>query len=162
MVDKLNDERQRLFQSLNEEEKLIQQFVELLSVEQSALSAGKTDDLSGISERKSGLAVELERLAEVRNNALSAAGLPTDSEGMAAWCAQFPDEQAVTNLWTRILDLAREARELNRLNGDLIQLRMNATASALESLRAGKTSLDLYGPDGQSARNEQRRIDHAV
>lgn len=161
MAKALNNVAQ-LHQALTEEAQAIQQFVDLLSTEQKALSAGDTDELPALAENKSKLADHLNQLAERRNVMLVALGFSDNREGIEAWCSQHPAEEWTANTWASILKLAREARELNRLNGELIQLRMNATAAALEALRASKSSLDLYGPDGQSARTEQRRIDHAV
>lgn len=162
LAEKPIDGHQRLVQGLNDEAQLIQQFVDLLLHEQKALSAGDTDALPALAEDKSKLAGQLDRMAEDRCNALLSMGFSADRKGIEAWCARFPTEQNVARTWERILDLAREAQALNHLNGELIQLRMNVTAAALESLRAGKSSLDLYGPDGQSAKTDHRRIDHAV
>lgn len=147
---------------LNEELRLIQQFVDVLLNEQKALTAGDTDALPKLAEDKSRLAGQLDRVAENRGRVLLAMGFSSDRKGIEALFARYPVEQTAAHTWERILNLAREAQALNHLNGELIQLRMNVTAAALESLRAGKNSLDLYGPDGQSAKAEHRRIDHAV
>ena len=162
MAEKPTANLQALIQGLNEEAGLIQQFIDLLLHEQRALSDGDTDALPALAEDKSKLAGQLDRIAEDRGRALLAMGFSADRQGIEAWCARFPAEQAATRTWERILDLAREAQALNHLNGELIRLRMNVTAAALEALRAGKSTLDLYGPDGQSARTGHRRIDHAV
>lgn len=153
----------QLRQVIAEETRAIQQFVDLLLVEQKALSSGDTDELPILAEKKTRLADHLNQLAEQRKTALSALGFSGSRDDIAAWCAQNPTEHEVANTWTSVLTLAREARELNRLNGELIKLRMNSTAAALEALRASKSSLDLYGPDGQSAKSVgHRRIDHAA
>ncbi len=57
-----------------------------------------------------------------------------------------------------MLSLASQARELNRVNGELIQIRMQYNAQALEALLGGNGSLALYGPDGQNAAPSARRI----
>jgi len=51
---------------------------------------------------------------------------------------------------------------LNNLNGSLIGIRLNYNAKALEALRGGNTTLDLYGPDGQSKSAGPQRINDAV
>ena len=162
MTSTLNDDGKRLIQAISEEALAVQQFVALLSLEQTALSTGNTDDLPAFAENKGELASRLERLAEQRNAVLAAMGFSTNREGVEAWCSQHPTGKTVADTWADILKLAREARELNRLNGELIHIRLNATANALEALRVSKNSLDLYGPDGQSAKTGHRRIDHAV
>ena len=162
MTNALNSEVTRLRQTVTEEALAVQQFVDLLSLEQKALSAGDTDDLPALAEKKTQLAGHLNHLAEQRNVTLAVLGFSADREGIEAWCAQHPAEQVAKTTWANILKLAREAHELNRVNGELIQLRMNATSAGLEALRASKSSLDLYGPDGQSSKAGHRSIDHAV
>jgi flagellar biosynthesis protein FlgN len=162
LADALNKEGKHLVHAIAEEAQVVQQFVDLLSLEQTALSAGDTDGLPALAEQKSKLAVRLDNIAAQRNATLVAMGFTTDRSGIEAWCIQHPAEKITMDTWASIIKLAREARELNRLNGELIQLRMNVTAAALEALRASKNSLDLYGPDGQSAKAGHRSIDHAV
>lgn len=162
LAEQPTGDHQELIRGLNDEARLLQQFVDLLLLEQKALSAGSTDDLPPLAEEKSKLAVQLDRIAEYRGKSLVAMGFSADRKGIEAWCARFPTDQTAAHMWEKVVDLAHEAQALNRLNGELIQLRMNVTAAAMESLRVGKSSLELYGPDGQSAKADHRRIDHAV
>ncbi|HOG02801.1 MAG TPA: flagellar protein FlgN, partial [Accumulibacter sp.] len=78
--------------------------------------------------------------------------------GVTAWLADHPDESDAGTAWTLLLSLATQARELNRVNGGLIQLRMHHNAQALEVLLGGNGALALYGPDGQNAAPSARRI----
>jgi flagella synthesis protein FlgN len=155
-------ETKPLLQIIAEEARTVQQFVDLLNVEQTALSAGETDELPTLADQKSNLANSLVNLDKQRNDLLAVLGFNTGRKGIEAWCTKYPAEKTVAETWTTILRLAAEARELSRLNGELIQLRLNVTAKALQALQAGKSSLDLYGPDGQATNSGQRRIDHAV
>ena len=149
-------------QTITAEAEAVQQFVDLLKLEQNTLSSGKTDDLPAFAEQKSKLAINLNSLATQRNTSLAAQGFGVDRTGVESWCAKYPDEKAAKMAWTKILSLAFEARELNRLNGELIQMRMHYNAKALEALQGGRNSLDLYGPDGQSTTAGNRRINDAV
>lgn len=149
-------------QTLLSEAEAVQQFVELLKLEQSALSAGSTDVLPAYADKKMALAAKLNRLAVQRNSFLAAQGLGADLVGVNAWIAQHSTEYQAIETWSGVLALAREARELNRLNGELIQLRMQYNAKALEALQGGNHALKLYGPDGQSTSSNQNRIDDAV
>lgn len=144
------------------ETEAVEQFVDLLKLEQASLSGGNTDKLPEYAEQKIQLAGHLNRLATQRNALLAAQGLNADRAGVEAWCAKHPDEKNAVKLWSRILSLAGEAHALNRLNGELIQMRMQYNAKALEALQGGKSSLDLYGPDGQSTSSNRRRIHDAV
>ncbi len=149
-------------QALQEEVAEIQRFTDLLKLEQAALSSGNTDELLEFANKKDESAARINHLAEQRNALLAAQGFAPDRPGIEAWCAQNPKETSATTAWGTILTLAREAKELNRLNGELIQLRLQFNSKALEALRGGQTALDLYGPDGQSKTHEHRRINHAV
>ena len=144
------------------EAQTVQQFVALLTLEQATLGSGNTDDLPGYAEQKVALAARLNALAAQRNAMLATQGLAADRAGVDAWCAKHPGETNAAKVWATILALAGEARELNLLNGELIRLRMQYNAKALEALRGGASSLDLYGPDGQSKSAGQPRINHSV
>jgi flagella synthesis protein FlgN len=149
-----------VLRTIADEADALQQFVDLLKVEQTALYNGSTDDLLEYAEQKSRLALRLEALAAQRSSALAALGVASDRAGIDAWCARHT--KTAGNDWSRLLSLASEARELNRLNGELIQIRLQYNTKALEALQGGKSSLDLYGPDGQSTSPAHRRINDAV
>ena len=147
---------------LAEEESLLGQFVAALDREQSALTEGLIDELPRYAEEKSALATRLNQLATQRNAQLKALGVAADRAGLDAWFAAHPDDQAANKHWTGILALAAEAKELNRLNGELITMRLQHNARALEALHGGQHALDLYGPDGQSKLSGNPRINDAV
>ena len=149
-------------QTLQSEAEVVKQFAVLLKLEQASLSKGSTDDLLEFANQKGKLAVQINSLAAQRNTSLAAQGFSADRAGVEAWCAKHPNEKAAANAWASILSLALEARELNRLNGELIQIRLQYNSKALEALRGSKNSLDLYGPDGQSMTQGHGRINQAV
>ncbi len=140
----------------------VRQFVDLLKREQASLSTGSADELLALIAQKDQLAIQINSLAAQRNKSLDAEGFSPDRIGVEAWCAKHPTEETASNAWTSILALANDARELNRLNGELIQIRLQYNNKALEALQGSKKTLDLYGPDGQSTTHAHRRINHAV
>ena len=148
-------------QTIDGEATLLEQFVELLRREQASLTQGVADDLPQLADQKNGLVIQLNQLSAQRALFLEARGLTADRAGIDAWCAQA-DDADTTDAWQEVLQLAAEARELNRVNGELIQIRMQFTAKALEALGGAKNSLELYGPDGQSTKAGGRRINDAV
>lgn len=156
-----SEESGKLRQAIGAEAKLIEQFVGVLQREQAALSEGAADDLLALTDQKNELARQLNQLSTLRAALLVTCGFSTDRQGVEAWCAQADSPEA-TEVWHAVLALAAEARELNRVNGELIQLRMQFNAQALEALRGAKSSLELYGPDGQSTKSGNRRINDAV
>ena len=146
---------------IENEARLLDQFVDLLRREQTSLSQGAAEELPELAEQKNGLVIQLNDLSARREAFLEARAFPANRAGIDAWFAQEKDRDA-TDAWQKVLALATEARELNRVNGELIQTRMQSTAKALEALSGAKTSLELYGPDGQSTKPGSRRINDAV
>lgn len=136
----------------------VQRFVALLERETQMLLKGETDDLIDLARQKNGLAAELATLAAQRNRTLAASGLSSDRAGVVAWFAAHPSETQAATAWSALLGVAAQARELNRANGELVQVRMKDNARALEILLGSNASGNLYGPDGQSTPASGRRI----
>lgn len=137
-------------------------FIKLLTLEQVALGAGDTESLMGFVQEKSAVTSELGALASQRNAALAALGLESDRAGVEAWLERQPSDLTRRDAWLRVVTLAGEARELNRVNGELIQIRMQHTTQALEAMQGATRTLNLYGPDGQPAPVVSRRINDAA
>lgn len=142
----------------------VERFVTLLTQESDCLKNGTIEPLPTIVLEKEKLAVELNKLAQQRAACLTDAGLANDRTGMDQWLARHATQKVVHDTWQRILSLAAKARELNRLNGTLIELRAQYNDRALEILQArGRDgALDLYGPDGLTSANVDRKINDSV
>lgn len=136
--------------TVNSEVAALGTFIALLESEQGMLIAGEVDGLLELVGQKNGLAAELAALASRRTRLLAASGLASDRAGVLAWFDAYPGETRARTAWASLLTLANQARELNRVNGELIQVRMQSNAQALEILLSSNTSASLYGPDGQS------------
>jgi len=132
-------------------------FVRLLSEEQEALKSANADLLAPILERKNAAVPTLAELARRRGGALAALGFSGAQTKTDDWLATRPDLAACRQHWQRLQSLAAEARELNRLNGELIRLRMSHNAQLLEALLAANR-MELYGADGQTSSVAARRI----
>ena len=149
-------------QNIDAEADAAARFVELLKLEGEALKSGDIDSLDVLLQRKNEFADELGALSKQRNSFLSASGFSADRPGVDAWLAAHPASKLAHKAWSRVLSLAGEARELNRLNGELIQIRMQYNAQALEALLGATRQPNLYGRDGQSAPQNNRRINDAA
>ena len=136
----------------------VRRFVGLLEREQNILSHGDVDQLLEFLPEKNGLTAELTALANQRSQALTAEGLTADPAGVAAWFAAHPMATSARAAWSLLLPLARQAHELNRVNGQLIQLRMQHNTQALEALLGSTNALGLYGPNGQNTPASRNRI----
>lgn len=154
--------RTDLPQVLASEADLVKRFVALLQQEKLALTAGATDALPALAEEKDSLAASLNEFSRQRNDYLATHGFAPDRQGMDAWCAKHPGQRDAISAWNLTLSLAAQAKELNNLNGQLVELRMQYNSQALEILRRRENTLDLYGPDGRSTGPGDRKIDDAV
>ncbi|EXI76703.1 MAG TPA: flagellar protein FlgN [Candidatus Accumulibacter phosphatis] len=147
-----------LRQLFAEEVALVRRFVGLLEREQSLLIDGEVDSLPALLRDKNELAARLTAIAEQRSVTLAGEGLSADRAGVAAWFAAHPGEHDARAAWAELLPLATHARELNELNGEVIQLRLQNNAQAIEALLGSSGALALYGPDGQSKPSGVGRI----
>ena len=147
---------------LSREADLVERFVRLLEREKNLLTEGRADALAATIGEKESLAASLNDLTRQRGRYLLDDGSSPDREGMASWTAKHPQQKEAIAAWERTLSLAAQAKELNRTNGQLIQLHMQYTGEALEILRRKEDRLDLYGPDGRPAISEGKQIDDAV
>ncbi|MFC5303335.1 flagella synthesis protein FlgN [Azospira restricta] len=137
---------------------VVSAFVALLKEEQEVLKTGSADALPALVDRKTATVQQLAPLTAARNGELARAGFAADRPGIDAWLAKNPGDRNVRQQWQKLQALAAEARELNRVNGELIRLRMHNNAQALETLLAASQRQDLYGADGQATQAAPRRI----
>lgn len=135
---------------LHEEVALLRDFLSLLQREQKTLTDGDIDRLLPLAAEKSALFSRLAALGEARNNSLAAQAMPPDRAGMEAWLAAHAGSGSTRKIWTELLELTLQARELNRVNGNLINTRLANNQQALTTLLAAANQAALYGPDGQA------------
>jgi flagella synthesis protein FlgN len=137
--------------TLADEQQLLQSLVELLQQEQGVLVAADADRLEAITPKKSQLVQQLAARSVERHRELGDAGFEAGEAGMAPWLDAQGDA-ATRAQWTGLLELTREAKELNRLNGMLINKQMVHNQQVLGALRAGGDDA-VYGPGGQTVGN---------
>ncbi|MCL2829777.1 MAG: flagellar protein FlgN [Betaproteobacteria bacterium] len=133
-------------------------FISLLQEEQEVLQSGKVDNLEVVAGKKTESLTRLAPFAMHRNRILADAGFASDRVGIDSWLEAHPDD-AIREVWQRLQAGAREARELNRINGELIQMRIQQNTQILDVLlSASQPRGSLYGPDGQPAQFSGTRI----
>ena len=137
-------------QKLREEQRLITELLDILKDEQQSLVAADIDKLAALTPRKSEILARMGTLARERHEALGQAGFEAREAGMETWlCAHgTPDDKA---MWNDVLAHTREAKELNRLNGMLINKQLSHTQGALQALRPPSPAGNVYGPSGLTA-----------
>jgi flagella synthesis protein FlgN len=136
--------------TLRDEQQVIGSIVELMKTEQQLLISADADGLSTLTPNKLQLAQRAATLSRVRHKALGAAGFPAGEAGMEPWLAVGGNAE-YRDAWNRLLELTREAKELNRVNGMIVNRQLGQTQAALSELRgpAGNAA-GVYGPGGQT------------
>jgi flagella synthesis protein FlgN len=137
--------------TLADEQQQIAALVELMKREQQLLIDADADGLAEITPQKAQLVQQMAKLATERHRALGAAGFAAAESGMEPWLAVSADAE-VRAKWDRLLALTREAKELNRVNGMLINKQMAHTQNVLNAMRPPSASADagVYGASGQT------------
>lgn len=130
---------------------LLRNFVTTLSDEQDALRTGAVEHLPSLTEQKTALLPQLAAASQAREDYLQALGLASEQGGLQHWLAQHPEDEASVRHWQTLLALAEQARDLNALNGKLIDIRMQANTRALETLTQHHPQAGLYSAKGETA-----------
>ena len=136
-----------LLASLTAELVSVRGFVELLQHEQALLTENRTDQLLDLAEKKSSQAVALNQLAENRRTLLAKEMATLSSENTQSWLETHSKKGLA--LWQEIRIFAEQAQRLNRINGELIQMKLRHNMQSLTTLSQAVHKADLYGPDGQ-------------
>ena len=125
--------------------------LDLMKQEQTLLVAADADGLAELTPRKNALLQALAELSAERHAALLAAGCEGSEAGMEPWLAVGGTDEARAQ-WEQLLDLARQAKELNRVNGMLINKQLAHNQGVLNALRmpAGAEAGGVYGSSGQT------------
>jgi len=135
---------------LRDEQQLMGSILELMKQEQQLLVGADADGLATLTPQKLKLAQQLAAVSRVRHNALGAAGFVAGEAGMEPWLAAGGNAEARTQ-WNRLLDMTRDAKELNRVNGMLINKQMAHTTGVLNAIRGnGAGAQGVYGASGQT------------
>ena len=136
--------------TLRDEQQVIGSIVELMKTEQQLLIRADADGLSTLTPNKLQLAQRAATLSRVRHKALAAAGFPAGEAGMAPWLA-IGGNAAHRAEWDRLLELTHEAKELNRVNGMLVNRQLGQAQAALGELRGPNAgAAGVYGKGGQT------------
>lgn len=141
---------------LKNEAALILRFRDTLLREQEILHSGSSEALAKINTEKIFLVESLNQAGVERARVLSS-GAETAID-MQAWFSAHPREVESINLWEGLLQLAREAREINESNGSLINTLHQKTNDALAILTHGENDPSLYRSNGQAASSTGSRI----
>lgn len=138
-------------QTIAAEHQHLDALVALMKQEQQSLVALDADELSSLTTQKNALLASLSSLSQQRHAALKAAGCEGSEAGMEPWLA-VGDTGGAREQWERMLHVAREAKELNRVNGMLISKQLAHNQGVLNALRTPTNAPAgaIYGASGQT------------
>lgn len=139
--------------TLQDERQLMSYMLTLLKKEQASLVDAHADGVAEVTQHKSDVVSQLAALARQRHAALAGAGFAAAEAGMEPWLAASGDA-AARAAWEQLLELARSAKELNRVNGMLVARQLAHNQSVLNAMRTpahGGPESSLYGPGGQTS-----------
>lgn len=127
------------------------ELLDLLRQEQQYLIDANTEALQQATPAKSALVTRMAAASAQRQQAQSAAGYLASDASMDQWLEAAGDAEA-TALWQSLLDITREAKELNRINGMLIARHLANNQTLLNAMRQPASGGDagVYGPSGQT------------
>lgn len=123
----------------------LESFIALLQKEQSILLGTEVEELVSLSEQKAASASTLMRMIEKRQAHASAHNITQWPE----WIETNHPE--LSSRWAELSKLAEQAQNLNKTNGELIQIRLRHNQQALSVLNKAAQKAELYGPDGHSS-----------
>lgn len=146
---------QRLARLIQEERTGLQGFIALLRREEALLIATQIDALASLAEEKTALYRTLQRLSDERVVMFARLGAAVNDANIRVVLADLPD---ALGSWQEVVSLAAEARERNRVNGQLITERLQNNQQALSVLLAAAEHPQIYGPDGQSRPTSSGRL----
>lgn len=143
--------------TLNSEYDAMVRLTATLQKEQAVLNQGQIEQIPDLLTEKANIIAEITGFASQRYQTLAALGYDESEEGMQQW-AQEHGEDTDKTAWQNLFDEARIARELNRLNGLVINRHMNENQETLDAIqKILHGGGNLYGPNGQSSVNTSGR-----
>lgn len=137
---------------LLEEQQAVRALMQLLQQEREQLIAADIETIAALTEAKAKAASRMAELAAQRHQLLAAAGFEANESGMKKWLENTATSSAATSSWHELIELATAGKELNRVNGILINKQMVRNQNVLNILQHGSVQGNsVYGPDGQTA-----------
>lgn len=136
---------------------LLENFVALLKTEQESLVRADPGSLPEINAQKLSLLAELDRHEQARTQILQPTPGENTREAMSRWLVENANRVDAAKAWQALMNLAREAKRLHDLNGQLIAMHLQQTGELLAVLKRSENQA-LYGANGQTHQGSGSRI----
>lgn len=135
--------------SFEEDNRLVCQLIDLLVREQKNLLSNRVSEIEKIVKLKGGLLKQINHVAHSRYAALAERDYEPNENGMLKWIANQSNQVTKDN-WDSFQNNLIQAKELNRLNGELINRHFNRNQQMLTNLRNSFQPDTTYGKNGQA------------
>lgn len=129
---------------------LMNELVALLANEQSSLINPNVSAVESVIEQKDELLKKISASVKVRNDALAKAGFEPNENGMVAWINKNALRQTMQK-WQAFQQSVAQAKELNRLNGQLINKHFIRNRQFIAHLKGNPRNDGVYGPNGHAS-----------
>ncbi len=141
------------------ETQAIHLLLDLLEQEQQSLISGNIQHVNQVLEQKSKTLLDINQFAHQRYKALGHLGFISNEQGMQQWLSKHATKP-VQSAWLAAQQSLVKAKELNRVNGLLINRHLQRTQQMLSAIQQKAGSPTLYGANGQAT--SQVRLRNAI
>jgi flagellar biosynthesis protein FlgN len=135
--------------SFEQDAQLAKELLATIRSEQTALVKADIDAIEAILDKKSGVLQRMNVVVLNRYEALAANGFEPNEAGMGEWLKRQA-KPALSEAWAALKKNLIQAKELNRLNGMLINRQFNLNQQLLNHLQGNSGASDVYGRNGQA------------
>lgn len=146
----------QISQLFDQDAKQLSSLVSLLQKEQASLVDMDIDTIEHILDEKSVLIQKIAESSKLRHTALAKAGFDANENGMANWIRAHEHDH---NAWEKFQTNLETAKELNRVNGQVINQHFKRNQQAINQLQGkpANNNAGLYGANGQTSNGNRSR-----
>ncbi|MEQ1600947.1 MAG: flagellar protein FlgN [Methylophilaceae bacterium] len=135
--------------TFEQELQAISSLVEILEREQNSLISADINQIRTLVDEKSKVLYALHAFSQSRYQWLAKLGFAASESGMADWLLSC-NEEAAQAAWLTMQQLLVKAKELNRVNGLLINKHFTRNQQTLSALQGQSETSQFYGSNGQA------------
>lgn len=142
--------------SFEQDAQLAKDLLATIRSEQAALVRADIDAIEDLLDKKSEVLQRMNIVVMNRYEALAANGFEPNETGMGEWLKQQA-KPALNEAWANLKKTLIQAKELNRLNGMLINRHSLLNQQLLDHLHGSSGQADVYGRNGQAKAQSTKR-----
>ena len=142
--------------SFEQDAQLAKDLLATIRSEQAALVRADIDAIENLLDKKAEVLQRMNIVVMNRYEALAANGFEPNETGMGEWLKQQA-KPALNEAWANLKKTLIQAKELNRLNGLLINRHSLLNQQLLDHLHGSSGKADVYGRNGQTKAQSTKR-----